>query len=106
VAAELGRLLRVLQQRRVLRGKAEVIAAKVPIIKCHISVGAGSIPTDICLGAANGAEAVPFILQQVLLHSHVLAFAPAASRRSPCCALCDHGRARKASNLLHDCQQA
>ena len=67
VAGELVRLLRVLKERRVLQGKAEVIAAKVPIIKCHIAVGHGAcIPTDISLGAANGAEAVPFILQQVL----------------------------------------
>ena len=67
MAAELQKLLRVLRQRGVLQGKAEVISAKVPIIKCHIGIGQGvSIPTDISLGAANGAEAVPFILQQVL----------------------------------------
>ena len=73
VAAELQKLLRILRKKGMLQGKAEVISAKVPIIKCHIDVGQGvSIPTDISLGAANGAEAVPFILRQVraciLLH--------------------------------------
>lgn len=45
-----------------MAGKAIVIKARVPIIKCHLSMG---VAADISLGAVNGAVAVQYIQAQV-----------------------------------------
>ena len=64
--AELQKLLKALRKRGALVGKAFVITARVPIIKCTLA-GSGNqhIPADISLGVANGLSAVAFIEQQV-----------------------------------------
>ena len=64
--AELQKLLKALRKRDVLVGKAHVITARVPIIKCTLPGGnAQHIPADISLGVANGLSAVAFVEQQV-----------------------------------------
>jgi hypothetical protein len=56
----------VLRKRNLVVGKAHIIAARVPIIKCNLAVDPGrSIAADISLGVGNGPLAVPFILGQV-----------------------------------------
>ena len=66
VKAELQKLLKALRKRGALVGKAFIITARVPIIKCTLA-GSGNqhIPADISLGVANGLSAVAFIEQQV-----------------------------------------
>ncbi|KAL4428251.1 hypothetical protein ABPG75_002340 [Micractinium tetrahymenae] len=58
-------LLDGMLQRRLLRGKAQIIEARVPIIKCRLDFG-GGLAADISLGAENGAQAVDFVRRQVL----------------------------------------
>ena len=52
------------EQRKanLVAGKAVVIKARVPIIKCDLRSG---VAVDVSLGAANGAAAVRFIHKQV-----------------------------------------
>ena len=59
--AELQKLLKALRRRGALVGKAFVITARVPIIKCTLAGHGGQhIPADISLGVANGLSAVAF----------------------------------------------
>lgn len=46
----------------LVAGKAIVIKARVPIIKCHLALG---VAADISLGAVNGAAAVEWVQRQV-----------------------------------------
>ncbi|KAL3151268.1 hypothetical protein ABBQ38_013107 [Trebouxia sp. C0009 RCD-2024] len=55
-------LLDALTTACMLKGKARIIDAKVPIIKCTLDYGAG-LAADISLGAVNGAAAVKFVRQ-------------------------------------------
>ena len=60
--AELQKLLKALRKRDVLVGKANIITARVPIIKCTLAGnGNQQIPADISLGVANGLSAVAFM---------------------------------------------
>ena len=67
VKAELQKLLKALRKRGAVPGKALVITARVPIIKCNLAVKGLQIPADISLGVANGLSAVAFVEQQVLI---------------------------------------
>ncbi|GAB4814301.1 hypothetical protein N2152v2_001347 [Parachlorella kessleri] len=49
----------------LIRGRAQIIEARVPIIKCCLAVGPG-LMADISLGATNGAAAVDFVRRQVV----------------------------------------
>jgi DNA polymerase sigma len=55
-------LLKAMRKGNLVAGKAVVIKARVPIIKCDLRAG---VAADISLGAANGAAAVRFIQKQV-----------------------------------------
>lgn len=49
-----------------LRGRAEIIDARVPIVKCSLAgAGARGLRADISLGAVNGAAAAAFLRAQV-----------------------------------------
>ena len=54
-------MLGALRARGVVVGKAEIISARVPIIKCRLAGGGGgggrTVPVDISLGVANGVPA-------------------------------------------------
>ena len=59
-------LLDALLRTGVVRGRAQVIEARVPIIKCHMDLGGPEgLAVDVCIGAANGAAAVGFVRRQV-----------------------------------------
>jgi len=51
-----------MRKANLVAGKAVVIKARVPIIKCDLRSG---VAVDVSLGAANGAAAVRFIYKQV-----------------------------------------
>ncbi|KAL3160428.1 hypothetical protein ABBQ32_010750 [Trebouxia sp. C0010 RCD-2024] len=55
-------LLDALTTAGMLKGKARIIDAKVPIIKCTLDYGSG-LAADISLGAVNGAAAVKLVRQ-------------------------------------------
>lgn len=55
-------LLKAMRKANLVAGKAVVIKARVPIIKCDLRSG---VAVDVSLGAANGAAAVRFIHKQV-----------------------------------------
>ena len=55
-------LLKALRKGGLVAGKAIVIKARVPIIKCQLTMG---VAADISLGAVNGAAAVQYIQAQV-----------------------------------------
>lgn len=55
-------LLKAMRKANLVAGKAVVIKARVPIIKCDLRSG---VAVDVSLGAANGAAAVGFIQRQV-----------------------------------------
>ena len=59
-------LLDALTEKTLIVGKAQIIGAKVPIIKCRINLGEHGVAADISLGALNGAAAVELIRKQVL----------------------------------------
>ena len=50
-----------MRKQGLVAGKAIVIKARVPIIKCHLSLG---VAADISLGAVNGAAAVEWVQRQ------------------------------------------
>lgn len=60
-------LLDALIQGNCVQGRAQIIDAKVPIIKCQLvnSEFGGPLEADISLGVANGAEAVHFVARQI-----------------------------------------
>ncbi|KAL0044929.1 hypothetical protein WJX82_002262 [Trebouxia sp. C0006] len=57
-------LLEAFKTINLLRGKAKIIDARVPIIKCTLDFGSG-LAADISLGAVNGAAAVQYVCQMV-----------------------------------------
>ncbi|KAL0040123.1 hypothetical protein WJX79_007645 [Trebouxia sp. C0005] len=57
-------LLEAFKAINLLKGKAKIIDARVPIIKCTLDFGSG-LAADISLGAANGAAAVQYVCQMV-----------------------------------------
>ncbi|KAL6771457.1 hypothetical protein ACKKBG_A26460 [Auxenochlorella protothecoides x Auxenochlorella symbiontica] len=61
----LQKLLDALHATKLLQGRAELIDARVPIIKCCMAA-AGGLHVDISLGTANGAAAARYIRAQVL----------------------------------------
>lgn len=75
VKAELQKLLKALRKRNAIMGKAQIIAARVPLIKCTLAVSGAQIPADISLGVANGLSAVAFVEQQVTRQSKRFAHA-------------------------------
>jgi hypothetical protein len=68
VSEQLEDLLDALLATGAVLGRAQIIEARVPIIKCCLGVGPGGrgLDVDVCLGAANGAAAVGFVRAQVL----------------------------------------
>lgn len=76
-------LLDALLKTGLVRGRAQIIEARVPIIKCCMALGGPEgLAVDICIGAANGAAAVGFIRRQVnSCHLVSLASLPRASSR-------------------------
>ncbi|CAL8465423.1 g4959 [Coccomyxa elongata] len=65
VVQELRRLLKVLTKLKVVCGKAQVISARVPIVKCLLMVHGVQMAADISMGVKNGIDAVPYIMHQV-----------------------------------------
>ena len=63
MGASLKTLLKSMRKQGLVAGKAIVIKARVPIIKCHLSLG---VAADISLGAVNGAAAVDWVQRQVM----------------------------------------
>ncbi|KAL0029353.1 hypothetical protein WJX77_001697 [Trebouxia sp. C0004] len=57
-------LLEAFKTINLLKGKAKIIDARVPIIKCTLDFGCG-LAADISLGAANGAAAVQYVCQMI-----------------------------------------
>jgi hypothetical protein len=68
LAGHLEDLLDALTKSHVILGKAQIIGARIPIIKCTIRAPGchAPLPIDISIGTANGAEAVDFIRRQVI----------------------------------------
>ncbi|BDA50080.1 probable terminal nucleotidyltransferase 4B [Coccomyxa sp. Obi] len=65
VVQELRRLLKALTKLKLVCGKAQVISARVPIVKCLLMVNGVQMAADISMGVNNGIDAVPYIMQQV-----------------------------------------
>lgn len=59
-------LVQELMKRNVVRGFAEIIEARIPIIKFSAQLGSGSIPVDISIGTQNGIAAVEFLRANIL----------------------------------------
>ncbi|KAK9827438.1 hypothetical protein WJX74_002466 [Apatococcus lobatus] len=54
-------LLRLLRRCGLVIGKGQIIEARIPIIKCKVTIGSSHLSTDISLGTANGLSSVQYI---------------------------------------------
>mmetsp|Transcript_5910 Transcript_5910/g.11535 ORF Transcript_5910/g.11535 Transcript_5910/m.11535 type:complete len:821 (+) Transcript_5910:242-2704(+) len=59
-------LVQELMRRNVVQGFAEIIEARIPIIKFSAHLGSSSVPVDISVGTQNGIAAVEFLRANIL----------------------------------------
>lgn len=59
-------LVQELMKRNVVQGFAEIIEARIPIIKFSANLGSSSVPVDISIGTQNGIAAVEFLRANIL----------------------------------------